>query len=113
MLKSNHIGNLTGIYDCIKLGKIYADDVGHEDYTLWLKVVQKSKTVNTISEPLAEYRVLNNSISSNKFKTLSWQWNIYRNILDLNVFRSSYYFVCYVYYALKKEFDLELGSCKR
>ncbi|AJI47001.1 glycosyltransferase family 2 protein [Francisella philomiragia] len=102
MLKSNHIGNLTGIYDCIKLGKIYADDVGHEDYTLWLKVVQKSKTVNTISEPLAEYRVLNNSISSNKFKTLSWQWNIYRNILDLNVFRSSYYFVCYVYYALKK-----------
>jgi len=35
MLKSNHIGNLTGIYDCEKLGKIYMDDVGHEDYTLW------------------------------------------------------------------------------
>ncbi|AJI54003.1 glycosyltransferase family 2 protein [Francisella philomiragia] len=102
MLKSNYIGNLTGIYDCIELGKIYADNVGHEDYTLWLKVVQKTKSVNTISEPLAEYRVLNSSTSSNKFKTLSWQWNIYRNILNLDVYRSSYYFICYVYYALKK-----------
>ena len=37
MLKSNHIGNLTGIYDCEKIGKYYMDNVGHEDYTLWLK----------------------------------------------------------------------------
>ena len=112
MLKSNHIGNLTGVYDCIKLGKIYADNVCHEDYTLWLKVVQRSKNVRTILEPLAEYRVLNSSISSNKFKVLKWQWNIYRNILGLGIFKSCYYFIWYVYHAFKKEYDLELGFVK-
>lgn len=102
MLKSNHIGNLTGIYDCIKLGKIYMDDVGHEDYTLWLKVVYKTQNVKAILEALAEYRVSSSSISSNKFKALKWQWNIYRKILYLDIFRSSYYFIWYVYYAFKK-----------
>lgn len=102
MLKSNHIGNLTGIYDCEKLGKIYMDDIGHEDYTLWLKVVKKVNNIKTIVEPLAEYRILTNSISANKLKVLKWQWNIYRNIVGLDIFRSSYYFAWYIYYALKK-----------
>lgn len=102
MLKSNHIGNLTGIYDCEKLDKIYMDDVGHEDYTLWLKVMKKVGKTNTIVEPLAEYRILNSSISANKLKVLKWQWNIYKNIVGLNIFKSAYYFTWYVYYALMK-----------
>ena len=102
MLKSNHIGNLTGIYDCEKLGKLFMDDVGHEDYTLWLRVMKKVGKTKAITEPLAEYRVLSNSISANKLKVLKWQWNIYRNIVGLDIFRSTYYFISYVYYALKK-----------
>jgi glycosyltransferase involved in cell wall biosynthesis len=102
MLKSNHIGNLTGIYDCEKLGKIYMDNVGHEDYTLWLKIMKIVGKTKAIVEPLAEYRILNNSISANKLKVLKWQWNIYRNIIGLNIFKSSYYFIWYVYFALKK-----------
>lgn len=102
MLKSNCIGNLTGIYDCEKLGKIYMDDVGHEDYTLWLKVMKKAKSTKAIIEPLAKYRILNNSISANKLKVLKWQWNIYRNIVELGIFQSTYYFIYYIYYALKK-----------
>lgn len=102
MLKSNCIGNLTGIYDCEKLGKIYMDDVGHEDYTLWLKVMKKAKNTRAIIEPLAKYRILNNSISANKLKVLKWQWNIYRNIVRLGIFQSTYYFIYYIYYALKK-----------
>lgn len=102
LLKSNNIGNLTGIYDCEKLGKIYMDDVGHEDYTLWLKVMKRVGKTRSIIEPLAEYRILSNSISANKLKVLKWQWNIYRNIIGLDVFSSIYYFTYYVYYALKK-----------
>lgn len=102
MLKSNQIGNLTGIYDCEKLGKIYMDNVGHEDYTLWLKVMKKVEKTKAMIEPLAEYRILSNSVSANKLKVLKWQWNIYRNIVRLDVFRSIYYFIWYVYYALKK-----------
>jgi glycosyltransferase involved in cell wall biosynthesis len=102
MLKSNHIGNLTGIYDCEKLGKIYLDNVNHEDYVLWLKIMKKVGSTKGIVEPLAKYRVLNNSLSSNKLKALKWQWNIYRNILELDIFRSLYYFGWYVHYALQK-----------
>jgi len=102
MLKSNHIGNLTGIYDCEKLGKIYMEDVGHEDYTLWLKVMKKTGKTKAVIEPLAKYRILSNSVSANKLKVLKWQWNIYRNIVGLNIFRSVYYYLWYIYYALKK-----------
>ena len=102
MLKSNHIGNLTGIYDCDKLGKVYMDSRGHEDYILWLKVFKEIKQTRGIVEPLAEYRILANSLSSNKLKVLKWQWHIYRKVEKLNIFQSSYYFLFYIYYALKK-----------
>ena len=31
MLQSNHIGNLTGIYDSTQIGKVYQQEIGHED----------------------------------------------------------------------------------
>jgi glycosyltransferase involved in cell wall biosynthesis len=102
MLKSNHIGNLTGIYNCSKLGKFYMEQVGHEDYLHWLAVMKKAKKTKGIHEPLAQYRILQTSISSNKIKVLKWQWDIYRNHLKFNIFKSIYYFVFYIYYALKK-----------
>lgn len=102
MLKSNHIGNLTGIYDCEKIGKYYMDNVGHEDYTLWLKIMKEIRETQGIIEPLAKYRILSKSISSNKLKVLSWQWKIYRDIIKLNIFSSIYYFMWYIYYSLKK-----------
>ncbi|MFY4808007.1 glycosyltransferase family 2 protein [Aliarcobacter butzleri] len=102
MLKSNHIGNLTGIYDCEKLGKIYMDDVGHEDYTLWLKIMKRVRITTSILEPLAEYRILSNSISANKLKALIWTWKIYRNNMRLSIFKSAYYFLHYIYNSLLK-----------
>lgn len=102
MLKSNHIGNLTGIYNCSELGKVYMENVGHEDYTLWLKIMKKVGSTRGVVEPLAEYRVFSSSISANKIKAMSWTWNIYRNVVGLNIFSSSYYFLYYVYYSLKK-----------
>ncbi len=102
MLKSNQIGNLTGIYDCEKLGKIYMENVSHEDYTLWLKVMQKACNTKAIVEPLAEYRILKRSISSNKLKVLKWQWNIYRNFLKFNTIKSLFYFCHYIFHGINK-----------
>lgn len=102
MLKSNQIGNLTGIYDCEKIGKYYMYDVGHEDYTLWLKIMKDVKQTIGITEVLAKYRIVKSSISSNKFKVLGWTWNIYRNIIGLNFFKSLYYFIHYIYYSIMK-----------
>ena len=102
MLKSNQIGNLTGIYNCKKIGKIYQEDVGHEDYVMWLQVVKKSKKNICIQEPLAYYRVSGHSVSSNKLKTVIWQWKIYRKALNFNLLKSLWLLVHYIYFAGKK-----------
>jgi len=97
LLKTCYIGNLTAIYDAGKLGKQYMEDVGHQDYTLWLKILKSGATARGILEPLAKYRLRSRSISSNKIKAARWQWYIYRRIENLSLHRSIYYFVHYTY----------------
>ena len=102
MLKFNQIGNLTGMYRCDRLGKVYQKQVGHEDYLMWLDIVKRAPIGYCIQEPLAYYRVSNKSLSSNKFQAMSWQWTIYRKELNLNLILSGYFFVNYLLNALKK-----------
>lgn len=102
MLKSNQIGNLTGIYDVDFFGKVYLDNIGHEDYILWLKLLKQVPYTKGLTQTLARYRIVSNSISSNKLKVLKWQWNIYRKVEKLTILQSSYYFIFYVYNAIKK-----------
>ncbi len=102
MLKSNFIGNLTGIYDCKILGKYYMDSIGHEDYALWLNIMKDVQKTQGVLEPLAGYRISLNSVSSNKINAAKWQWHIYRNIAKLSLFVSLYYLIWYIYYALRK-----------
>jgi len=102
MLKSNQIGNLTGIYDVDFFGKVYMENEGHEDYILWLKLLKQIDNTKGLTRVLARYRIVPNSISSNKLKVFKWQWHIYRKIEKLTILQSSYYFIFYVYNALKK-----------
>lgn len=102
MLKTSEIGTLTMMYNANKLGKYYFLEVGHEDYVMKLQVLKKVKFAKGISEPLAKYRVLNNSLSSNKFRAACWQWKIYRNIEKLSLIKCMYYFTIYTYSGLKK-----------
>ncbi|MCU6210685.1 glycosyltransferase family 2 protein [Morganella morganii] len=102
MLKSNFIGNLTGIYNSEKLGKEYQKNKGHEDYIMWLNLLKRSGKAYCIQEPLAKYRISNQSLSGNKLKAIKWQWSIYRNELKLSLPKSIYYFSHYIINALKK-----------
>lgn len=97
LLRSNYIGNLTGIYDTYKLNKVYQKAIGHEDYLMWLQLLQQAQQAVCIQEPLAVYCVGSQSISGNKIKAARWQWEIYRSELELNVFQAAY---CYVYYLI-------------
>lgn len=100
MLCGNKVGNLTGIYNQEKLGKVYQQKIGHEDYVMWLELVKRADKVFCVQEPLAYYRLASNSISGNKFKTSLWQWKIYREQLGLGVFKSVYYWLCYAFNAI-------------
>ncbi len=102
MLKSCSVGCLTAIYDSQKLGKIYFENRGHEDYILWLKIFKKINNAQGILEPLATYRILKHSVSSNKMKASKYQWKIYRDVEKLNIVKSIYYFIQYAYYGFMK-----------
>lgn len=100
-LKSNHIANLTGVYDRSALGVIKQQNIHHEDYLMWLEVLKLSPSVG-IQESLALYRVSNSSLSANKFKSAVWHYNVLRSLNDVGFIRRFYFFINYIFYALIK-----------
>lgn len=102
LLKSNFIGNLTGIYNTEALGKQFFSNYKHEDYVAWLALVKISGSAKSIDEVLGQYRVYAGTTSSNKLKMLTWQWRIYRSSQSLSFIQSSWLMMCYGYYALSK-----------
>jgi len=103
MLKSNRIGNLTGVYDR-SLGDARFQRVGHEDYVFWLQMVRRAgiAVCATDPEPLAFYRVRAGSLSADKLKAARWQWRIYREVEKLGWTDACRYFVHYGVNALAK-----------
>ncbi|MGO3132483.1 MAG: glycosyltransferase family 2 protein [Alcaligenes sp.] len=102
LLKGNSIGNLTGMYDCQKIGKIYQKPIRHEDYLMWLEIVRKAGRAYGLQEVLAAYRVSAGSLSGNKIKSLQWTWQIYRHHLKLSVVQSSSLMLHYIVKAVLK-----------
>jgi len=102
LLKSNFIGNVTGVYNAKTLGKQYLEDFRHEDYVAWLKLVKRAGEAFSVGQELASYRVYTGSISSNKLRTIGWQWRIYRESQALNLVKSAWLLACYGVYALLK-----------
>ena len=103
MLKSNRIGNLTGLYDRA-LGDGRFQRIGHEDYVFWLAMVRRAGIARRVPnpEPLAEYLVRNGSLSADKRKAAQWQWNIYRNVEGIGRVRAAWYFAHYAAIAVGK-----------
>jgi hypothetical protein len=103
MLKTCSIGCLTAIYDTQVLGKQYMPNIAkRQDYGLWLQILKDIKGTKGIIEPLATYRVLRNSVSSNKLTAAMYQWKIYRNVENLNLWKSIYYFIHYGLHGIVK-----------
>ena len=103
MLKSNRIGNLTGIYDR-SIGDGRFEKIGHEDYVFWLAMVRKAGIARRVptDAPLADYLVRDGSLSADKRKAAKWQWAIYRDIEKLGCMRSAWYFAHYAANAVAK-----------
>lgn len=103
MLKSNHIGNLTGVYDR-RLGDVAFQRVGHEDYVFWLERVRSAGGAIRVQHdrPLAYYLVRAGSISANKLRAAGWQWRIYRQVERLPWLSSVWYMLHYIRHALWK-----------
>lgn len=97
LLRNNVIGCLTAIYDLRKVGKIYFQNIGHEDFVMWLTILKKGFVAHNTNTVTALYREQRKSLSSNKIKASLWTWNIYRHVERMSIISSCYYFVQYVY----------------
>ena len=104
MLKSNFIGNLTAMVSRSAVGATRFQRFGHEDYIFWLTILKNGGTAQKVptATPQCFYLVRPGSLSSNKLRTVKWQWQIYRRILGLSLLPSIWYLACYLVYALKK-----------
>lgn len=92
LLKSNYIGNLTGMYNTRALGKITTPNLlKRQDWLLWLFAVKKSgKPAKGIQESLAYYRVHENSMSSNKWNLVKYNYWVYKKGLGFSSMTSIY-----------------------
>lgn len=102
LLYTNCVGNLTAIYDAEFYGKVNLTAIRYEDYVLWLSLLKKVKYTLGQTLYLAEYRKYSSSYSSNKLKTIGWQWNIYRKIEKFGFIKSLYYLFFYSFYGVMK-----------
>ena len=103
MLRSNCIGNLTGLYDR-SLGEVRFRRIGHEDYAFWLQVVRLAGEAACagLPEPLAYYLVRPGSLSANKLRAARWQWRILRDVERIGRVRAAAYLVEYAARAVAK-----------
>jgi teichuronic acid biosynthesis glycosyltransferase TuaG len=103
LLKSNHIGNLTGIYHR-DLGDTRFRAVGHEDYVFWLEMLRRAGIASCVPHEgaLAWYLTRGGSLSSDKLRAARWQWRIYRDIERLGRVSASRYMCHYAWEAVRK-----------
>ena len=86
----NDIGCLTVIYNKeLFAGSLFNEKIRiHEDYKMWLDMFQNITSAEGIEEPLALYRVHPGSKNLNKFRSLKWNWMLWRDYQKLGFFTS-------------------------
>lgn len=89
------VGNSTVIYNVRNMGKFAVPNIRkRNDDALWLQMLKKEKYIHGMDDVLMEYRIRQNSISSNKMSLIKYHWQLYRDIEHLNVFRTVFH-ICW------------------
>lgn len=103
ILKTNSISCLTAFFDIETLGKKYMPEVHkRQDMGLWLKYLKDIPYAHGIRQPKAIYRIRENSLSRKKSGLIKYQWEFYRNVEKLDIFRSSYYMMHWMWRGFMK-----------
>ncbi|WP_441296495.1 glycosyltransferase family 2 protein [Bacillus sp. FJAT-45066] len=103
LLKQNMIGCLTVMIDRDIIGDVKMVNIRtRQDYVLWLNISKNGFKAYGLNSVLAKYRIVNNSISRKKWKMAIQNWKVYREIERMSIWKSSWYFIFYLYYKGKK-----------
>ncbi len=88
----NHIGTSTVVFDQRTIGRVFFPNIRkRQDYGMWLKILKMGYIGYGIQKCLSKYRKRKGSISSNKIDMIRYNWKLYRQVENLNIFQSSLY----------------------
>ncbi|WP_373893909.1 glycosyltransferase family 2 protein [Virgibacillus natechei] len=111
LMKHCVIGCLTVMLDTAKIGRVEMVNIRtRQDYALWLTLTKQGFPAYGLPEVLAKYRLVENSISSNKLKAAKQNWYVYRHVEKQSLLKSIWYFS---HYALINIRNLFLRKVKR
>ena len=105
LLKNCPIFISTTIYDREKCGLFFFNEnLGslRDDWVYWLDILKKIDIAYGNKEVLGNYRIRGNSATSNKKKVLISQWKVLRNVEKVGLIRSLYYYICWLFFGLRK-----------
>lgn len=75
---------------------------GGQDYATWLKLMRNGVVARGINEALVKYRLNNNSLSSNKFKSIAQVWQIQTKEEKIPIFMAAINLCGFIFNAIKK-----------
>lgn len=73
-----------------------------QDAATWCQLLKSGYDCYEVPEVLSYYRVVSNSLSSNKLKAIKMNWYWYRKIEKLSLLKACFCFVGYAFNAVKK-----------
>ncbi len=85
----------------------FAEDYFHEDYVLWMQLLQSGHKMVGIKKVLVDYFFHKDSKSANKLNSAKKRWQIYRDYLNLSMVKSFWYFAHYAFAGLRKYKNLK------
>ncbi len=76
------------------------------DTATWWSILKRGYVAYCLPEYLTNYRVRKDSVSYNKIIASKRTWKLYRNIENMNVLKSLYYFSFYAFNAIRKRSNI-------
>lgn len=105
ILRNGYIGCLTAMYDAEKIGKYYMPLIRkRQDWSLWIFILKDIGMAYGVDQPLAYYRVGNESLSNNKFKLIKFNFNVFHKVLNMGVLESTYRMIVFLFCYFKFKF---------
>lgn len=103
MLKTNYIGCSTVILNREKLGTVTMPLLRkRQDYATWLKILKLTDYGIGYEKVLTNYTVRSDSISSNKFKLIKYNYRVFRDVEGFGVIKSTFYLCVNILYKIIK-----------
>ena len=102
LLGNTAIATSTVLLDRNVVGEVRMKKTYYDDFDCWLQILKRGHLAFGLDEDLMRYRVMNQSVSRNKWRSALHTWRAYRELEKLNLPLSLWYFSQYAMRGLIK-----------